>query len=122
MVNAVNSSPSAAAAALAAKAAAAPSAAAPRPAAEAPKAAVVSVSTAGAERAGSAAARARAEAPASKTFAQADTNQDGTVSDQERLTDVAQREAQRALLQGSSNLDEALQAYQAIASLADVQR
>ncbi|HEY0957058.1 MAG TPA: hypothetical protein VGE36_20050 [Roseateles sp.] len=52
----------------------------------------------------------------------ADTNQDGTVSDQEQQTEVAKAAMQRAMLEGSANLQEAMQAYQAIASLSDVQR
>jgi hypothetical protein len=52
----------------------------------------------------------------------ADTNQDGTVSDQEQQTEMAKAAMQKAMLQGGANLQEAMQAYQAIASLSDVQR
>lgn len=52
----------------------------------------------------------------------ADSNQDGTVSDQEQQTEAAKIALRKATLEGGANLDEALQAYQAIASLADVQR
>lgn len=52
----------------------------------------------------------------------ADTNQDGTVSDQEQQTEAAKLALRKATLEGGANLEEAMQAYQAIASLADVQR
>ncbi len=52
----------------------------------------------------------------------ADTNQDGTVSDQEQQTEVAKAAMQKAMLEGGANLQEAMQAYHAIASLSDVQR
>lgn len=52
----------------------------------------------------------------------ADVNRDGTVSDQEQQTDTAQLALKRALLTGGPDLDRALEAYQSVASLADVQR
>ena len=55
-------------------------------------------------------------------LASADVNRDGTVSDQEQLTEDAQLALKKALLAGSPDLEQALQAYQAIASLADAQR
>jgi hypothetical protein len=54
--------------------------------------------------------------------AQADVNSDGTVSDQEQQTENAQLALKRALMEGSPDLEQALQAYQAIASMADAQR
>lgn len=55
-------------------------------------------------------------------LASADVNRDGTVSDQEQLTQDAQLALKKALLEGGPDLEQALQAYQAIASLADAQR
>lgn len=52
----------------------------------------------------------------------ADVNRDGTVSDQEQQTDTAQLALKRALLTGGPDLDRALEAYQSVAALADVQR
>ncbi|RTL47143.1 MAG: hypothetical protein EKK53_00485 [Burkholderiales bacterium] len=54
--------------------------------------------------------------------ATADLNHDGTVSDQEQQTEDAQLTLKKALMEGSPNLEEALQAYQTIAAMADAQR
>ena len=55
-------------------------------------------------------------------LASADVNRDGTVSDQEQLTEDARLTLRKAMLEGSPDLEQALQAYQAIAALADAQR
>lgn len=117
MVNAVNPSSAAAVAAASQTTAAPAPVVAPRKAAEVP-AVVVRLSFEGSEAARVEAARVPLDAP----VVQADLNQDGVVSDQERLTDAAHVAAQRAFLSGSSDLGQALQAYQEIASLADAQR
>lgn len=80
---------------------------------------VVTWSAAGAR---AAASRDSAKVETGVVHASADTNQDGTVSTQEQQTEVAQQALRKALLEGSGDLGEALQAYQAIASLADAQR
>lgn len=82
-----------------------------------PAAVVLSVSTAGSRAADDWAKRITGAVHSS-----ADTNQDGTVSEQEQQTEAAQLALQKAMLQGGAQLDEARQAYQAIASLSDVQR
>lgn len=84
-----------------------------------PVATVVAVSAAGAR---AAASQDAAKVATGIVHASADINQDGTVSAQEQQTDTAQAALQKALLEGGSNLGEALQAYQAIAALADAQR
>jgi hypothetical protein len=90
-----------------------------RPVAEAASA-VVTVSSAGARA--SSASQDAAKVATGIVQASADINHDGTVSDQEQQTDDAQRALKKALVEGGPNLEEALQAYQAIASLADAQR
>lgn len=75
----------------------------------------------------SAGARAAASEDGAKVatgvvHATADVNRDGTVSDQEQLTENAQLALKRALMEGSPDLDQALQAYQTIAAMADAQR
>lgn len=82
-----------------------------------PAAVVVSVSAAG-----SRAADDWAKTITGAVHTSADTNQDGTVSDQEQQTEAALLNLRKAMLQGGAQLDEARQAYEAIASLADVQR
>ncbi|MCE4553717.1 hypothetical protein [Pelomonas cellulosilytica] len=84
-----------------------------------PASAVVTVSASGAR---AAATQDAAKVATGAAQASADVNQDGTVSDQEQLTEDAQRALKKALLEGGPGLDAALQAYQSIASLADVQR
>lgn len=81
--------------------------------------AVVAVSSAGAR---AAAAQDTAKIATGIVHASADVNADGTVSEQEQQTEDAQLALKKALLEGGAGLDEALQAYQAIASLADAQR
>ncbi|WP_394407878.1 hypothetical protein [Roseateles sp. BYS78W] len=54
--------------------------------------------------------------------ASADVNGDGTVSDQEQQTEDAQVALKKAMLEGGPNLEQALQTYETIAALADVQR
>lgn len=80
--------------------------------------AVVMVSAAGAQ----AAARDTAKVATGVVHVTADVNHDGTVSDQEQQTETAQLALKRALMEGGANLGEALEAYQSVASLADVQR
>jgi hypothetical protein len=80
---------------------------------------VVSVSAAGAR---AAASQDTAKVATGIVHVSADVNHDGTVSEQEQQTDDAQLALKKAMLEGGPNLDEALQAYQAIASLADAQR
>lgn len=87
--------------------------------ARATAASVVTVSAAGAR---AAASQDTAKVATGVVHASADINQDGTVSSQEQQTETAQAALQKALLGGGGNLEEALQAYQAIASLADAQR
>lgn len=81
--------------------------------------AVVTVSAAGAR---AAAAQDSAKVATGVVHATADVNRDGTVSDQEQQTEDAQLALRKAMLEGSANLEQALQAYQSIASLADAQR
>lgn len=80
---------------------------------------VVTVSAAGAR---AAASQDGAKVATGIVHATADLNTDGTVSDQEQKTEDAQLTLKRALMEGSPNLEEALQAYQAIAAMADAQR
>ena len=81
--------------------------------------ATVTVSPAGAR---AAASQDTAKVATGVVHVTADVNQDGTVSDQEQKTEDAQLTLKKALMEGGPNLDEALQAYQTIASLADAQR
>jgi len=81
--------------------------------------AVVMVSAAGAR---AAAAQDSAKVATGVVHATADVNRDGTVSDQEQQTEDAQLALRKAMLEGGANLEQALQAYQSIASLADAQR
>lgn len=100
--------------------AASPAAPAPARRAEAQAAsAVVTVSAAGVR---AAASQDAAKVATGVVYATADVNADGTVSDQEQKTEDAQLTLKKALMEGSPNLEEALQAYQTIASLADAQR
>lgn len=80
---------------------------------------VVTVSAAGAR---AAASQDTAKVATGIVHVNADVNGDGTVSDQEQQTDAAQLALKRALMEGSPNLDQALEAYQTVASLADAQR
>lgn len=82
-------------------------------------AAIVTLSAAGAR---AAASQDAAKVATGVVHASADINQDGTVSAQEQQTETAQAALKKAILEGGSNLEEALQAYQAVASLADAQR
>lgn len=81
--------------------------------------AVVTVSAAGAR---AAASQDTAKVATGIVHVTADVNHDGTVSDQEQQTETAQLALKRALMEGGANLGEALEAYQSVASLADVQR
>lgn len=80
---------------------------------------VVTVSAAGAR---AAASQDTAKVATGIVHATADLNSDGTVSDQEQQTEDAQLTLKKALMEGGPNLEEALQAYQTIASMADAQR
>jgi hypothetical protein len=80
---------------------------------------VVTVSAAGAR---AAASQDSAKVATGIVHATADVNSDGTVSDQEQKTEDAQLTLKKALMEGGPNLEEALQAYQTIASMADAQR
>lgn len=80
---------------------------------------MVTVSAAGAR---AAASQDAAKVATGIVHATADVNADGTVSDQEQKTEDAQLTLKKALMEGGPNLEEALQAYQTIASLADAQR
>lgn len=80
---------------------------------------VVTVSAAGAR---AAASQDSAKIATGIVHATADVNHDGTVSDQEQQTEDAQLTLKKALMEGGPNLEEALQAYQTIASMADAQR
>lgn len=80
---------------------------------------VVTVSVAGAR---AAASQDSAKVATGIVHATADVNSDGTVSDQEQKTEDAQLTLKKALMEGGPNLEEALQAYQTIASMADAQR
>jgi len=115
MVNAVNPATSSATAA-APRGSAAP---ARRPEGGPVEATVVTLSAAGARVAAS---QDAAKVKMGTANASADINQDGTVSTQEQQTEAAQQALRKAFLEGGSNLDEALQAYREIASLADAQR
>ena len=84
-----------------------------------PSAAVVTVSAAGRRAADG---MDRAKLITGVVHGSADTNQDGRVSDQEQQTETAQLALRKALLAGGPELEAARQAYQAIASLSDVQR
>ncbi|WP_343624436.1 hypothetical protein [Roseateles puraquae] len=86
---------------------------------EEPASVVVNLSAAGAR---AAASQDSAKVATGIVQASADVNQDGTVSDQEQQTENAQLALKRAMLEGSPDLEQALQAYQTIASLADAQR
>ncbi len=81
--------------------------------------AVVTVSAAGTR---AAASQDTAKVATGTVHVSADVNRDGTVSDQEHQTETAQLALKRAQMEGGPNLDRALEAYQAVASLADVQR
>lgn len=81
--------------------------------------AVVTVSAAGAR---AAASQDSAKVATGIVHVTADVNHDGTVSDQEQQTETAQLALKRVLMEGGPDLEAALGAYQAIASLADVQR
>lgn len=80
---------------------------------------VVTVSAAGAR---AAASQDSAKVATGVVHATADVNSDGTVSDQEQQTEDAQLTLKKALMEGSPDLEQALQAYQTIASMADAQR
>jgi hypothetical protein len=80
---------------------------------------VVTVSAAGAR---AAASQDSAKIATGIVHATADVNRDGTVSDQEQQTEDAQLTLKKALMEGGPDLEQALQAYQTIASMADVQR
>ena len=80
---------------------------------------VVTVSAAGAR---AAASQDSAKVATGVVHATADVNSDGTVSDQEQQTEDAQLTLKKALMEGSADLEQALQAYQTIASMADAQR
>lgn len=112
MLPPVSSVPSTAAAAPVAPAAA-------RPYEARDVAVVVTVSAAGAR---AAASQDTAKVATGIVHATADLNRDGTVSDQEQQTEDAQLTLKKALMEGGPNLEEALQAYQTIASMADAQR
>jgi hypothetical protein len=112
MLPPVSSVPSTAAAAPVAPAAA-------RPSEARDVAVVVTVSAAGAR---AAASQDTAKVATGIVHATADLNRDGTVSDQEQQTEDAQLTLKKALMEGGPNLEEALQAYQTIASMADAQR
>lgn len=97
-------------------------AAAPAPARRAASEAasvVVTVSAAGAR---AAASQDSAKVATGVVHVTADVNHDGTVSDQEHQTETAQLALKRALMEGGPDLDQALEAYQSVASLSDVQR
>jgi len=96
--------------------------AAPAPARQADErtaSAVVTVSAAGARVAAS---QDTAKIATGIVHASADVNGDGTVSDQEQQTEDAQSALKKATLEGSPNLEQALQTYETIAALADAQR
>ena len=99
--------------------AAAPAAAAVRRTGAEAAATVVTVSAEGAR---AAASQDTAKVATGIVQVAADVNGDGTVSDQEQQTDDAQLALKKAMLEGGPDLDQALQAYQTIASLADAQR
>lgn len=103
----------------AASAVATPASVPVRQAAPEPASAVVTVSAAAAR---AAASQDTAKVATGIVHVSADVNRDGTVSDQEQQTEEAQLALKKALIEGGPNLEEALQAYQAIASLADAQR